>query len=102
MKFKSVVRESHIPDEILITHPWPAVAVREQEIIVTVYREDIFRQLFHHSFIVSFSEAVPLVLEYGKKATVKLPCGTFDISLANCNACAPVISISIQRMYLYE
>lgn len=46
MKFKSVVRESHIPDEILITHPWPAVAVREQEIIVTVYGEDIFRQLF--------------------------------------------------------
>ena len=49
----------------------------------------------HPSFTVKLGIASPLCLEHGKKAMVKQPLGSFEISLAHCIAWIPVIVISM-------
>lgn len=49
----------------------------------------------HPSFTVKLGTASPLCLEHGKKAMVKQPLGSFEISLAHCIAWIPVIVISM-------
>lgn len=49
----------------------------------------------HPSLTVRLGIASPLCLEHGKKAMVKHPLGSFEISLAHCIAWIPVIVISM-------
>ena len=83
MKFETILRKAHVPDENTVAHLGFPVCVCKQKEVVTVYTESFFRQLSTPSASVNVADASPLCLEHGKKAMVKQPLGSFDISLAH-------------------
>ena len=45
MKFETILRKAHVPDENTVAHLGSPVCVCKQKEVVTVYTESFFRQL---------------------------------------------------------
>lgn len=45
MKFKSVLREAHVPDEYPVTHLWLSIFVCKEKVVLSIDGEPLLRQL---------------------------------------------------------
>ncbi len=89
------MREAHVPDEDPVARLRVPVLILEQEVVIGIDMKAFFRELLSPpaSFAdYHFLPATPLVLLYGKKAIVKQPSGSFEISLASLIASNPFSS----------
>ena len=45
MKFISILRKTHIPDEYAVTHPWIAMLIFKEEVVLRVHGKPVLWQL---------------------------------------------------------
>lgn len=89
MKFETILWKAHIPDQYAVAHLWLTICITEEKEVITINAKPFLRKLgahLHPSLTVRLGIASPLCLEHGKKAMVKHPLGSFEISLAHCIA----------------